>query len=872
MNAKKLILFGILCTVHCALSYAAPATLSILTSSQVVAGQITTSTITLNTAGGIQGGADFFVTFDTRAVAINGISAVASQYKDAFYFNASDLANGRLHVLALNGASNQAPTGTVTLATMTFTAANISTITTLDAQANLIIDTQPVAYSPITIVPSSFTILASSSPADRLPPRTSLSVGQPSVAGIPVMVRCFTPISLQAVVDRSVMGDGLGVGVAQTRYGVDGSTFSLYAAPFFLTQIGTHTVTFFSTDQVGNVETATSTVVAVADASTPVTTLVFGAPPYVDSSSRTFISTSTALSFTVSGPAGAVTQYVLDGGAPVIFSSSFTLSEGAHTFAYESQNIFGFQESAHSITLGADGTPPAVEVIFAPQAAFDADNHILLTTQTAVALQVQDALSGFATAQVSLDGGAFQLYQGTFTIALGSHTLAAQVFDHVGNERNVAPFTFLVGTTVPASTGPAGGTLPDGTPIVVSPDPITVLPPGGGSGGTGSQPPIVKQVTLSPASPVGRGTVTFTVQFSKPMNNVVNPSVTFLPQGQSPVSIAPSSFVGDTWTGTAQITDTMNSGVATLLVSGAQDGQGQAITQTVSTFQIALTLPAPPASVTASPKNGQLVLSWPAVPAVASYNLYRTTYTVSSRVGLAPLQSGAASGFADSPSPDTSVFYYGVTSVAQDGTEGVLSPITSQTMPLPPVITRPAEGANVDFASTVVQGLAQPGVLVDLSTAALGAFGQTLVTATAAQDRHFAANLTLGHGPFQIVARARSGVTGLVSSTAAVNVNIIDLPNAPANVQAAGGDTTVTLTWTQSAQVDVIGYNIYRDGGAVPLNSSPLPANQTSYQDLALTDGRTYSYIMTSVRTGNVESLPSAPVQATPVAGTGWGQ
>src|SRR5262249_42251344 len=152
-----------------------------------------------------------------------------------------------------------------------------------------------------------------------------------------------------------------------------------------------------------------------------------------------------------------------------------------------------------------------------------------------------------ATLQYSLDGGALQLYQSTFTIAVGSHTLAAQGVDHIGNQRTIAPFTVIVGTTAPVSGAPSGGTLPDGTPVIVSPDPISVVPPlGGGSGGTGSAPPIVKQITITPAPPLGRGTVTFTIKFSKPMDNTAFPSVTFTPAGGgAPISLIPTSYTGD---------------------------------------------------------------------------------------------------------------------------------------------------------------------------------------------------------------------------------------------------------------------------------------------------------------------------------------
>lgn len=97
-----------------------------------------------------------------------------------------------------------------------------------------------------------------------------------------------------------------------------------------------------------------------------------------------------------------------------------------------------------------------------------------------------------------------------------------------------------------------------------------------------------------------------------------------------------------------------------------------------------------------------------------------------------------------------------------------------------------------------------------------------------------------------------------------------NLPSPPGNLQATAGDTLVDLTWTPSPTVGVTGYNIYRDGGTFPLNAQPLPASRSTYRDIALTDGRTYSYEMTAIDGLAKESLRTPKVQVTPVAGAGW--
>src|SRR5262245_2212349 len=62
-------------------------------------------------------------------------------------------------------------------------------------------------------------------------------------------------------------------------------------------------------------------------------------------------------------------------------------------------------------------------------------------------------------------------------------------------------------------------------------------------------------------------------------------------------------------------------------------------------------------------------------------------------------------------------------------------------------------------------------------------------------------------------------------------------PTAPTNLTAAPGDAQVALSWGASTdKFGVAGYRVYRNGGQVTDTSS------TSFTDIALTNGVTYSY------------------------------
>ena len=74
------------------------------------------------------------------------------------------------------------------------------------------------------------------------------------------------------------------------------------------------------------------------------------------------------------------------------------------------------------------------------------------------------------------------------------------------------------------------------------------------------------------------------------------------------------------------------------------------------------------------------------------------------------------------------------------------------------------------------------------------------------------------------------------------------------------GDTTVTLTW--QAIPGENSYFVYRDGGQVPLN--PTPVKETRYEDIGLSNGRTYSYEVAAVDSAGVPGKRTAKVQAVP--------
>ncbi len=96
----------------------------------------------------------------------------------------------------------------------------------------------------------------------------------------------------------------------------------------------------------------------------------------------------------------------------------------------------------------------------------------------------------------------------------------------------------------------------------------------------------------------------------------------------------------------------------------------------------------------------------------------------------------------------------------------------------------------------------------------------------------------------------------------AIATSASSLSDSPTGLTAVMQDTVIKLTW--QAVPSAVGYFVYRDGNEGPLNLKPVA--ETTFTDIGLTNGRTYTYTVAASDAANQPGPPSAPISAVPAS------
>lgn len=315
-------------------------------------------------------------------------------------------------------------------------------------------------------------------PPDVLPPRTALAVGLPRFGAAPIYVSSATPLGLTAVDDKLAVGDGAGLGVAQTLYAVDSGSFTVFSASFTIAAEGPHTLSFYSVDRIGNIEAVRISSIAV-DLTPPVSAAALGAPTYNAPDGTLYVATTTLAglsaydpalsSATAAGSGVGQVQVAIDTTAFSVFASSFSLAEGRHTILYRAVDHLGNAEAVRSLLVSADATAPVSSIaIGQPQFALSSST-VLVSSLTPIGLSALDPISNAVDSGVrrlfySIAGSTYSVFSGSFTLssASGPTTIAYYAQDQVLNTEAVKLGTVMVDATPPSVALLSPGSCPGG--------------------------------------------------------------------------------------------------------------------------------------------------------------------------------------------------------------------------------------------------------------------------------------------------------------------------------------------------------------------------------------------------------------------------
>ncbi len=291
--------------------------------------------------------------------------------------------------------------------------------------------------------------------------------------------------------------------------------------------------------------------------------------------------------------------------------------------------------------------------------------------------------------------------------------------------------------------------------------------------------------------------------------------------------------------------------------------------------------PAAPTGLTATPGNEQISLEWNdnAETDLSGYNVYRSLTSGGTYTKLnGSLVS--TSSYTDTPLYGGGTYYYKVTAVdsaiAESTFSGIANATATNVAPAAPtglVATPGNEQISLEWNDNAETDIG--GYNVYRSSTDGGPY--TKLNGSLVASSSYINTGIYGGGTYYYVVTAVD--TGSLessnsnqSSATAGNV----APAAPTGLIATTGSEQISLDWSDNAETDLSGYNVYRSqvsGGPYSKINGSLVLS-SSYTNTGLYGGGTYYYVVTAVDTGVLESSYSnqsgaTATNAAPAAPTG---
>jgi large repetitive protein len=242
-------------------------------------------------------------------------------------------------------------------------------------------------------------------------------------------------------------------GVANSYYTIDGGATQTYAGTFNVSGGGTHTVTYWSVDALGNTESQQSLTVKV-DVTAPSTQLSASGTAGTNGWYRSSVQVS--LTGTDNEGGVASTYFSIDGGPTQTYTSPFAVSgNGQHQVSFWSKDWLYNTAAPQTAVIKIDQTAPATQ----NSVSGPAGGNGYFKGAAQVTLTASDNLSGVASKYYRIDGGAPQTYAATFTVSGdGNHAVAFWSVDAAGNVGGVSTVSVKIDASAPLTLASPSGT------------------------------------------------------------------------------------------------------------------------------------------------------------------------------------------------------------------------------------------------------------------------------------------------------------------------------------------------------------------------------------------------------------------------------
>ncbi|MBT5832335.1 MAG: hypothetical protein HOH77_19260 [Candidatus Latescibacteria bacterium] len=230
---------------------------------------------------------------------------------------------------------------------------------------------------------------------------------------------------------------GAQAGLKQTFLAIDGSDFILYQAPLQnFSREKPYTLHYYSTDQVGNVESVKEEYFTV-DTTMPKTWHTIEGEFYGH-----FLSPKTAISLSASDNLSGIASiyYAFDDGEAQPYRGKLTgktlnaLSDGRHTLHYFARDNVGNTEDAQTFVFHLDKVPPAVSINIEGN-TFKQRDTLFVPADSRILLKADDISLEAKSILYQIDGGTPKTFSSSFDLPQnqGMHSVTYYSTDIVGN-------------------------------------------------------------------------------------------------------------------------------------------------------------------------------------------------------------------------------------------------------------------------------------------------------------------------------------------------------------------------------------------------------------------------------------------------------